>query len=174
MGLKWLGPPLFQLLEMAHSFPCYQGGATSTGTSAPTVSAAASTTSAAKPEVEGFSLEELKTMSTLGQSFRSVAVSQRNKRTSKLGTQFFHFNGLGCRDFFDAWSWFPQYPITRSCNMKIRRSGASQVQDPGTSKTDFSHHHSFKGHCPYNHLVLLAEGVVGWRIVPKHGHRNIQ
>ena len=49
------------------------GGATSTGTSAPTVSAAASTTSAAKPEVEGFSLEELKTMSILGHSFRSVA-----------------------------------------------------------------------------------------------------
>ena len=43
--------------------PFASGGATSTGTSAPTVSAAASTTSAAKPEVEGFSLEELKTMS---------------------------------------------------------------------------------------------------------------
>lgn len=42
--------------------PFASGGATS-GTSAPTVSAAPSTTSTAKPEVEGFSLEELKTMS---------------------------------------------------------------------------------------------------------------
>ena len=70
------------------------GGATST------VSAAAgpSMTSTAKPEVEGFSLEELKTMSTLGQSFRSMAVSLGPQKEHKFTSM-----ALDAQIFFDAW-----------------------------------------------------------------------